>query len=173
MAQSKPSDDRDLKAVLERAQSLGRGGDTHLVHVGKREIAVLKAMGGAGTVNPETGLQEFLMGSPGGGPYGGGRDSMNSGGGGTAHEAERTAGGTKPSELKKPAAAPVRKEAKPPAKASGFSDVPLQDVPQSPTAPKPRAAPDEDEDPHTTNNRRLLRTNAPRLKTVDLLRELS
>jgi hypothetical protein len=40
-----PDSDRDLKAVLKRAQDLGRGGDTHLVHVGSREIAVLKRLG--------------------------------------------------------------------------------------------------------------------------------
>jgi len=46
------------KALLE-AKKKGRGGDTDIVHVNPKEKAALKAMGGAGTVNPETGLEEY------------------------------------------------------------------------------------------------------------------
>jgi hypothetical protein len=44
-------------------QRMGRGGDTMLAHINPREAAVLKQMGGAGTVNPNTGLTEFKGGS--------------------------------------------------------------------------------------------------------------
>lgn len=39
--------------------SLGRRGDTILAHINPQEAAVLKAMGGSGTINPATGLPEF------------------------------------------------------------------------------------------------------------------
>lgn len=46
----------------------GRGGDTILAHINPREAEVLRRMGGAGTINPNTGLREFkkgLLGSVG------------------------------------------------------------------------------------------------------------
>jgi hypothetical protein len=39
--------------------SKGRYGDTMLAHINPQEAGLLKAMGGAGTVNPQTGLREF------------------------------------------------------------------------------------------------------------------
>ena len=39
--------------------SKGRYGDTMLAHINPEEAALLKSMGGAGTVNPQTGLREF------------------------------------------------------------------------------------------------------------------
>lgn len=46
--------------------SKGRFGDSQLAHVNPEEAELLKARGGAGTVNPETGFREFYMGgSPG------------------------------------------------------------------------------------------------------------
>ncbi len=47
---------------LAQIASMGRGGDTMLAHINPREAAVLKAMGGSGTVNPNTGLREFKGG---------------------------------------------------------------------------------------------------------------
>jgi len=47
------------KALLE-AKKKGRCGDIDIVHVNPKEKAALKAMGGAGTVNPETGLEEYF-----------------------------------------------------------------------------------------------------------------
>ena len=38
----------------------GRFGDTELVHVNKQERDLLKALGGSGTINPETGLREYF-----------------------------------------------------------------------------------------------------------------
>lgn len=40
----------------------GRGGDTMLAHITPKEARLLKARGGAGTINPKTGLPEFFLG---------------------------------------------------------------------------------------------------------------
>lgn len=50
------ADMRQLAALL---QSQGRGRDTVLAHITPQEAALLKARGGAGTLNPTTGLPEF------------------------------------------------------------------------------------------------------------------
>jgi len=47
--------------LYKEISGYGRGGDTELAHVNKYEAAVLKAMGGSGTVNPTTGLREYGM----------------------------------------------------------------------------------------------------------------
>jgi hypothetical protein len=39
--------------------SMGRHGDTMLAHINPREAAMLKSMGGSGTINPRTGLPEY------------------------------------------------------------------------------------------------------------------
>ena len=39
----------------------GRGGDTELAHVNPREAAMLRRAGGAGTINPKTGLREYKI----------------------------------------------------------------------------------------------------------------
>ena len=39
--------------------SKGRYGDTMLAHINPEEAELLKARGGAGTINPKTGLPEF------------------------------------------------------------------------------------------------------------------
>lgn len=46
--------------MLEEIAAKGRFGDTELVHVNEEEKALLKALGGAGTINPETGLEEYF-----------------------------------------------------------------------------------------------------------------
>lgn len=51
-----------IKAIAKELASYGRGGDTMLAHINPQEAAVLKAMGGSGTINPHTGLPEFLFG---------------------------------------------------------------------------------------------------------------
>ncbi len=48
-----------LQKTIEYLRDQGRFGDTDLVHVNPQEKAMLKAMGGAGTVNPSTGLEEY------------------------------------------------------------------------------------------------------------------
>ena len=44
---------------MKKVQSLGRNGDTMLAHINPQEAAMLKAMGGSGTINPYTGLREY------------------------------------------------------------------------------------------------------------------
>ena len=45
--------------ALNIAKHLGRGNDTILAHINPREAALLKAHGGSGKINPNTGLPEF------------------------------------------------------------------------------------------------------------------
>jgi hypothetical protein len=52
----------DLKSIAKMLANKGRGGDTVLAHITPKEINLLKEAGGAGTVNPETGLLEFYDG---------------------------------------------------------------------------------------------------------------
>ena len=40
--------------------SMGRHGDTMLAHINPREAAMLKRMGGSGTINPRTGYPEYF-----------------------------------------------------------------------------------------------------------------
>lgn len=51
----------------DNAASLGRGNDTELAHVSPREGALLRSMGGSGTINPRTGLREYDDSGGGGG----------------------------------------------------------------------------------------------------------
>ena len=48
-----------LPALAEMIRAKGRGKDTILAHITPREAALLKKRGGAGTINPDTGLLEF------------------------------------------------------------------------------------------------------------------
>ena len=50
-----------MKSMYDHLASKGRFGDTELVHVNKEEKAMLKRMGGAGTINPNTGLREYPL----------------------------------------------------------------------------------------------------------------
>lgn len=49
----------DLASIAAMLQGKGRGKDTILAHITPREADILKAAGGSGTTNPETGLLEF------------------------------------------------------------------------------------------------------------------
>jgi len=49
----------DLASIAAMLASKGRGRDTLLAHITPREADILKAAGGSGTTNPETGLLEF------------------------------------------------------------------------------------------------------------------
>ena len=75
----------DLRSIAKMLADRGRGGDTLLAHITPKEVKILKAAGGAGTVNPETGLMEFYDGDWSG--YGGvvsgydGGGSTDAGGG--------------------------------------------------------------------------------------------
>ena len=48
-----------LKSLAQELQSKGRDGDTILAHINPQEAGILKALGGSGTRNPDTGLPEF------------------------------------------------------------------------------------------------------------------
>lgn len=49
----------DLSRMAEEVRRAGRGKDTILAHITPREAALLKARGGRGSINPQTGLLEF------------------------------------------------------------------------------------------------------------------
>lgn len=51
-----------LAKAAKQIAAQGRGGDTMLAHINPREAEVLRRMGGAGTINPNTGLHEFKGG---------------------------------------------------------------------------------------------------------------
>jgi len=49
----------DLSRMAEEVRRAGRGRDTMLAHITPKEAALLKARGGRGSINPQTGLLEF------------------------------------------------------------------------------------------------------------------
>lgn len=55
-------DTSDLKSIARMLAKKGRGGDTMLAHITPKEATILKEAGGAGSVNPDTGLLEFYDG---------------------------------------------------------------------------------------------------------------
>ena len=57
-----------IKHLYTDIAAMGDGGDTALAHVNEKEVALLKAHGGAGTINPRTGLIEFKGKCGGGSP---------------------------------------------------------------------------------------------------------
>lgn len=50
-----------LKSLAQELQDYGRGGDTMLAHINPQEAALLKSLGGSGTINPVTGLPEYKL----------------------------------------------------------------------------------------------------------------
>lgn len=56
------SESSDLMRIARMLEKKGRGNDTILAHITKKEAQMLKDAGGAGTVNPDTGLLEFYDG---------------------------------------------------------------------------------------------------------------
>jgi hypothetical protein len=85
--------DMDLARLLG---SKGRGGDTLVAHINPTEALVLRALGGRGSVNPKTGLLEFLggIGSGAGGALGRSGDTgMGSAGPGKVTSRSGSAGG--------------------------------------------------------------------------------
>jgi hypothetical protein len=49
----------EMRDIAQKLQDKGRGGDTMLAHINPQEAGILKALGGSGTINPQTGLPEF------------------------------------------------------------------------------------------------------------------
>ena len=58
--------------AARKVAKAGRKGDTMLAHINPTEAAILKRLGGSGTINPETGLPEFSFDSDGAMGGGGG-----------------------------------------------------------------------------------------------------
>jgi hypothetical protein len=56
-----------FKHLYKEIAGKGIGGDTELAHINTFESRLLKMVGGAGTINPETGLRQYLGGGGGGG----------------------------------------------------------------------------------------------------------
>ena len=56
-----------FKFLYDEVAKEGRKGDTELAHINKWESRLLKLCGGAGSINPNTGLKEYLGGGGGGG----------------------------------------------------------------------------------------------------------
>jgi len=50
-----------LKALAQELPKYGRYGDDVVAHISSDEARMLKAMGGSGTINPQTGLPEFFL----------------------------------------------------------------------------------------------------------------
>jgi hypothetical protein len=48
-----------LHNLAQQLAAQGRGGDTILAHINPQEAALLKSLGGSGTINPKTGLPEY------------------------------------------------------------------------------------------------------------------
>jgi len=65
-----------MQKIAQHMSSMGRNGDTQLIHVMPEEVALLEAIGGSGSVNPHTGLKEFFLGTD----YGGLGDMIDGGG---------------------------------------------------------------------------------------------
>lgn len=57
----KPKMARGGLADMRTLAAKGRHGDTMLAHISPEEAALLKARGGAGTINPDTGLPQFFI----------------------------------------------------------------------------------------------------------------
>lgn len=51
----------ELKPIAKAIASYGRNGDTMLAHITPAEARMLRRRGGAGTINPDTGLPEFFI----------------------------------------------------------------------------------------------------------------
>lgn len=51
---------KDIKKAAQEIRQYGRYGDTVLAHINPEEAQILKALGGSGTINPDTGLPEYL-----------------------------------------------------------------------------------------------------------------
>lgn len=51
----------ELKPIARAMSEMGRGGDTMLAHINPAEARMLRVMGGSGTINPYTGLPEFIF----------------------------------------------------------------------------------------------------------------
>lgn len=86
-----PARAADMRATLRQAAASGRGGDDRIAHINGFEAAILKALGGAGSINPETGLEEYKYG---GNVSEGGKTQGAKDAGGQGHNAGGRGGGS-------------------------------------------------------------------------------
>jgi hypothetical protein len=66
--------DDEIQSVIDYLSSQGQGSDDRIAHINPREAAILKALGGSGTINEDTGIQQFDDGDGDGGGGGEGGD---------------------------------------------------------------------------------------------------
>lgn len=59
----RPSEQGFARGGIAQLAKAGRNGDTMLAHLSPKSAATLRRMGGSGTVNPRTGLQEYFLGN--------------------------------------------------------------------------------------------------------------
>lgn len=50
-----------LATIADDLMGMGRNGDTMIAHINPQEAALLKRLGGSGTINPHTGMPEFFF----------------------------------------------------------------------------------------------------------------
>ena len=91
-----PNTGRSMKARQGGASrtlaSQGRYGDTDVIHASPATRNLLKALGGAGTINPSTGMPEFYTGNPGAtNPWGGEGEAAHTNAGSSASSTGATA----------------------------------------------------------------------------------
>ena len=65
-----------FKELYKDISGKGIGGDTELAHINKFESTLLKSVGGQGSINPTTGLKQYLGGGGGGGSGSGTQTSI-------------------------------------------------------------------------------------------------
>ena len=65
-----------FKELYKDISGKGIGGDTELAHINKFEVTLLKSVGGEGSINPTTGLKQYLGGGGGGGSSNGTQTSI-------------------------------------------------------------------------------------------------
>lgn len=108
-------DSPNLKAMAKLLASKGKGQDTMLVHITPHEAEILKANGGSGTINPETGLRQYDPGDGGdAGDGSGGPDSGGNGdGGGKGDKGDTPDGGKDEGDRARDAAGAAAPEAGP------------------------------------------------------------
>lgn len=82
MRQNAPCEGRCGRDHARLLASQGRHGDTLVAHISPLEAAILRLLGGSGTINPKTGLPEFW--GLGGGVSSGGHGDAGDGTGGAA-----------------------------------------------------------------------------------------
>lgn len=145
----------DLKSIAAMLAGKGRGGDTLLAHITPKEVNLLKEAGGAGTVNPETGLLEFY-------DWSGGYGTTDPTSFETAPSYTPTAGdwsGYQPVEIPSaPAMSPEASYYTQPG--VGMADIPVDTVPQ----PVMGARPDDVVAPFTSTNIAAMQMQAPDVK---------